>query len=518
MLPYQLQAQAEIERRRRLATKSANTAELEQDWRTWLERMFPGYVAGGFAPRHEELWEWGWSIERGIAPSAFIAIWPRGGAKSTSGELLCAAVGAKGTRRYVLYVSATQSQADDHVQNVASLFESPQMEEEYPELASRAVGKFGSSKGWRRNRIRTSSGFTVDALGLDTAARGVKLDEQRPDMLIFDDIDSSEDSLAAVEKKIALLTKTLLPAGSNDMAVLGLQNLIHGESIFMRLVDGRADFLYDRIVSGPHPALEDFEYEQAEDGRWLITAGTPTWAGQDLDACQGMVNRFGITAFLTECQQDVEPPAGGMFDHISYVRCEWAEVPPLVDVQVWVDPAVTNTDKSDSHGMQADGIALSGKIYRLYSWEGRTSPVDSLERAILKAIELKASCVGVETDQGGDTWESVYREACRNLVKKGKVPAGTVMPRFVSAKAGSGNGSKTHRGSQQLAAYETGEFIHVKGTHLVLERAQRRFPKTKPFDLVDVGWHSWRAVKAALGKRPARPAVGGQRPKIAVRT
>jgi len=38
------------------------------------------------------------------------------------------------------------------------------------------------SKGWRRNRLRTASGFTIVAIGLDTAARGVKLDEDRPDL------------------------------------------------------------------------------------------------------------------------------------------------------------------------------------------------------------------------------------------------------------------------------------------------------------------------------------------------
>ena len=98
-----------------------------------------------------------------------------------------------------------------------------------------------------------------------------------------------------------------------------------------QLADGRADFLYGRIISGPHPALTDFEYEQRDDGTWQITAGTPTWAGQDVAACQSLLNRLGISSFLSECQQDVEPPAGGMFDHIAYVRCERHEVPPLIE-------------------------------------------------------------------------------------------------------------------------------------------------------------------------------------------
>jgi hypothetical protein len=48
----------------------------------------------------------------------------------------------------------------------------------------RELNKYGSSKGWRRNQIRTSDGFKVDAIGLDTAARGFKIDEDRPDFIV----------------------------------------------------------------------------------------------------------------------------------------------------------------------------------------------------------------------------------------------------------------------------------------------------------------------------------------------
>jgi hypothetical protein len=42
-----------------------------------------------------------------------------------------------------------------------------------------------------------------------------------------------------------------------------------------------------------------------------------------------------------------------------------------------------------------------------------------------------------------------------------------------------------------LSAYERGQFVHVIGTHETLERALRRFPKTKPFDLTDASFWSW---------------------------
>lgn len=455
------------------------------EWREWLTTLFPGYVRQGFAPRHEELWVWVWALEAGKRPAPFVAIWPRGGGKSTSAELAVVVMAARRVRRYGLYVCETQDQADDHVQNVASLLESRQVEIYYPRLAQRAVTKYGSAKGWRRNRLRTASGFTVDAIGLDSAARGAKVDEHRPGFMILDDLDGELDSVPTVEKKITTLTKKLLPAGATDMAVLAVQNLVHGQSIFARLGDGRADFLADRIVSGPHPAIEGLTYEQ-RDGRYVITGGTATWAGQDMARCQAIIADTGLTAFLSESQHEVMMQAGGMFSHLEFRHCAWDKVPDLVRIVVWVDPAVTSTDDSDSQGIQADGIAADGTIYRLWSWEQRTTPQDSLQRAIKKAVELGARAVGVETDQGGDTWQSVYREAVLAL----KLPPG-----FRSVKAGAGYGPKVHRAGQMLADYEQGRIVHVIGTHQVLERALFRFPKVKPFDLADAAFWSWNDLR-----------------------
>jgi hypothetical protein len=265
------------------------------DWQAWLTEHFPSYVSAPFAARHEALWEWVWAIQYGERPLPYVGIWPRGGAKSTSAELACVAVATRKSRRYGWYICETQDQADDHVANAAALFEAAGFD--------RAVNKYGTSKGWRRNRIRTPN-FTLDALGLDVARRGAKLDEQRPDWMVIDDVDSEEDTPLITEKKIRTLTKKLLPAGTPDLAVLAIQNLVHAHSIFSRFIDGRADFLTDRIVSGPYKAVEGLEYTTVN-GEPRITGGMPTWEGQDLPVCEQQMRTWGIAAFLSESQQEV---------------------------------------------------------------------------------------------------------------------------------------------------------------------------------------------------------------------
>ena len=140
----------------------------------------------------------------------------------------------------------------------------------------------------------------------------------------------------------------------------------------------------------------------------MITGGTATWEGQSLKICQQNIWDWGLTSFLQEAQHDIDR-SNGLWSHIDFesIHVEPKDMPPVIRTVVWVDPAVTSTDQSDNQGIQADSLCADGRIYRRYSWEGVDSPENTLERAIKKGIELDAEQVGVEDDQGGDTWRSV---------------------------------------------------------------------------------------------------------------
>lgn len=522
--------QARIKRRALALTRPVEADESQ--WEPWLRRLFHKSVSDKltsapipFASHQAAFWDWVWALQRGVRPKPFVGVWPRGGGKSESAELATVAIAALRKRVYCLYICETQDQADDHVANIAEKLESQAFGLVYPQVADRAVGKYGSSRGWRRNRLHTRSGFVVDALGLDSAARGAKVDEERPDLMVIDDVDGELDSPGITQKKIQTLTRKLLPAGTHDLAVIAIQNMVHPDSIFARLVDGRADFLADREVSGPVPALEDVAFEQ-RNGQWRIIAGRPTWQGQSLARCRDLMETIGYSAFKSECQHDCQAPPGGMYDHIAFQHCTWNELPDLVRIVCWTDPAVTDKDESDSNGIQIDGLGRDGKIYRLWSFEERCSPLETLKTAIVMAIEYKAECVGVETDQGGETWDSVYNRAVEELLKAGTIKAnphmkalghwmpaqGVIVPRFKADKAG-GRGPKTHRQQQVLADYELGRVVHVLGaTHALLERALQRFPKTKPLDLADAGYWSWQDLRGQV--RSNAPVAGGHRPLL----
>lgn len=452
---------------------------------------------------------------------------------SAIAEMACVCVGHRRARKYALYVSGKQAKADDHVQSIADLLESPEVAQIDPELCERRVGMYGQSKGWRHNRLTTQAGFTVDAVGLDSDVRGARLGDHRPDLIIFDDIDAITDTPLAVEKKITRITHDLIPAGSQDVAILFVQNVIHNQSIAARLaeVEGapEAKFLTTRTISGPVPAIEDFEFAERDDPeigrlRTFITGGRPTWAGYGLDACQRMIDDEGIVSFLSECQHVQGTLKGGMFDHIDFDarRATEAEMPQLAPVDApvgydqglwpgacstWCDPAVTSTDRSDSCAVTVGGIAPDGKMWCLYSWEQIASPEEAMRVAIEVSMRWGAQVCGFETDQGGDTWEVVYRKVVADLLADPdsytsiRHRHGVPIPRYAYQKAGGteGNLSKRQRVQQLVARYDIDAFRHLVSGAAVLEAGLGRFPKYKPFDIVDSWWHNWRWMSGQRG-------------------
>ncbi|OJU64518.1 MAG: hypothetical protein BGO01_20630 [Armatimonadetes bacterium 55-13] len=306
-------------------------------WRSWIKQYFPHVASKPFAKRHERVWDWFDSLEFNCPPpDPDIEIWGRGGAKSTTLELGVAYVGAKLSRPFVLYVSETQDQAREHVQSIGDYLEAIGVQ--------RLTGVFGNQKGWRKDQLRTAHGFNVMALGLDVAARGIKLGSFRPGLIVFDDLDGTEDTAKTTAKKIRQITKKLLPAGSTDCAVIGGQNLIIPDGIFAQLYDGRADFLANRQVH-LEPAVINLQTEGrvCEDGRTrhFIIGGDPTWVGQDLEVCQKQIFDWGILAFREEAQHEVYAGTGYFFDEKAAIIVQEFNADSIVRiVRAW-DTAAT---------------------------------------------------------------------------------------------------------------------------------------------------------------------------------
>lgn len=279
----------------------------ELTWREWLAQVAPHIDQSLMSPEHIALWEWVDALTPGVRPTAFLADWPRGYGKTTTMRLAMARMAVTLNRRFGLYVCSTQTTANNHIFSIRRRFEDLGIE--------RLEDKYGKSMGWSGERLRTRNGFTLLALGLDTASiRGLNLDDLRPDLIDLDDIDSVHDSIDAAQRKYDTLTQTVIPAGSSDHAILFGQNEIHGHSVMYKFVSREADALRKRHISkvvavrgleftkvpGPNPGDVD---------QYRIVAGESTWPGKSIAQWEEDLNESGEISFLRECQHLIR--AGG---------------------------------------------------------------------------------------------------------------------------------------------------------------------------------------------------------------
>ena len=367
-------------------------------WAQWLVSHYPEYFISSdgrvhFSAFHQEFWEWVFAINQ-TRPQPFIGIVFRFGGKSTNVEAAVTYLGAESIRKYCLYVSGTQTQADDHVSSIGGMLRSPAMTAAYPLMGEKMVNQFNQSMGWRVNRLRTAHGFTVDAVGLDKAMRGAKLGNQRPDIIAFDDIDATHDSARTVEKKIETLTRSIFPAGAKNVVLLGVQNLVQHGGIFAKLSRGEVDFMADKNLSGPWAAVDGATWKTDSEGVTELTGGNPTWTGMDLDANQNIIDDIGLKAWRVECQHETDQAAGVFLADIwnqSLHVCEPFQIPDGFRIdrsydwgfaKPWAEIFWAVADGASSihlHGV--DGVVVpKGTLFAIAECYGSTGKPDEGDR------------------------------------------------------------------------------------------------------------------------------------------
>jgi reverse gyrase len=247
LLPQRVYEEAKLEKiktdaQKRSALKPPDTPT------EWVLAIYRSIFSRPFGPQHISLFDWAWSVKPGERSNPFVAIWSRGFGKSTTAETVAVMLGAREQRKYLLYVSETQELADSHLLAIRGMIESPILKAYYPTFAAPKISKEGHSRGWRHNRLYCGNGYVIDAIGLDTAKRGSRIMDARPDFMIFDDIDAKGDGPVITRKKIDTITTSLLPAGSIDASVLMVQNMIIDTGVFSQLAQSSPPFLKNRIL------------------------------------------------------------------------------------------------------------------------------------------------------------------------------------------------------------------------------------------------------------------------------
>ncbi len=165
---------------------------------------------------------------------------PRGHAKSTIVSLAYTLWSICYRReRYVTLISETSDQASQHLSHIKHELESNLcLRADFPQ-ACEIPGAKPAPERWRQNEIITRNEVMVTALGSTKRMRGRRNAQNRPSLVILDDVES-EQNVESPEQRRKLRTwfeRTVLKAGDARTNFIVVGTILHYDSMLAALVD-----------------------------------------------------------------------------------------------------------------------------------------------------------------------------------------------------------------------------------------------------------------------------------------
>lgn len=143
-------------------------------------------------------------MKQDLAPNEIREAWiaPRGAAKSTWLFLILILwAAAHGHRKYIACFSDGGRMAEQHLATLRKVLdENDLLRNDFPDLCTPAKRTGGYNTGDNAKMYKSVSGVTIQAMGIDSKSLGLKSGDDRPDLLVFDDIEPAESDYSAEQK------------------------------------------------------------------------------------------------------------------------------------------------------------------------------------------------------------------------------------------------------------------------------------------------------------------------------
>ena len=157
-------------------------------------------------------------------------------------------------KKFVLIVCQTQAQAKQHMTNL-------RYELEHNKLLRSDLGPFQEETGgeWAMSSLvfsNTKARITIASI--EQSIRGIRHYENRPDLIILDDVEdlNSTKTLEGRNKIFEWFTREIVPLGDIGTRIIIVGNLLHEDSLMMRLRVRIDDGSLDGIFKW-YPLLDD---------------------------------------------------------------------------------------------------------------------------------------------------------------------------------------------------------------------------------------------------------------------
>ena len=420
-------------------------------WQNWLETFFPNMV-NGYGEHHINFWEYFETLKPKKRIDDRVIIWSRLLGKSSTVEMAVARAIAERRRMYIWYVCGVQAQAEKHVQTIADLLETKKIANYYPQII-RLVGKYGQSKSYNKKLKRFANGVALEAVWIMGTNRGAKILNQRPDLIVIDDIEDRDDTPKTTLTKENRLTGDILSAGSSDSVVWLAQNQITEHSIASSFVRGDNTFLHSAIIDKVS-ALNNFKvhdttppqpYEVIEIGKAKkYITGDPTSPHLSLKDCADVISKVGLIMFRIEYQHETDILMGDMFDKAQFNIVKYLPYHSNISYVRYWDKGATKDGGSFTCGVLMAkfkyGPGADQSQYYIVDlvrgqWEAGERDLTIYETAVKDWKELGSKVtIWIEQEPGGGGKDSANATLRRLITKKKDALGNVIIPGFKAGK------------------------------------------------------------------------------------
>ena len=332
---------------------------------------FSHYLKYPSAPFHKEMFQ----ITEEENNNTVVVMAFRGSAKSSIftmsypiWSILC-----KPQKKFVVVLGQTQRQARQHLANIKRELESNK-------LLKADLGPFKEiEEDWGATSLVINKlGARITAVSMEQAIRGMRHMQNRPDLIIADDLEdiATVKTKEGREKIYSWVTGEVVPAGDQDTKLVLIGNLLHDDSLLCRYreqiekkcLPGRCLLVplldnEDNIAwLGKYPTMVDVEKEKSK------VANPIAW--------------------LREYELKIVPEEGSII-HLDWIKT-YSELPAQAkenkfrSIQIGVDLAISTSDNADYTSMVGGclyGYEPNFKIYVLpNSVNKRLTMNDIIER------------------------------------------------------------------------------------------------------------------------------------------
>lgn len=431
---------------------------------------------------------------------------PRNTGKSTWWFLILPMwAAAHGHVKFAAAFAASATQAETHLGTFKREIDSNEpLRRDFPNLCTPAKRLSGASVADTQNMYIAKNKFVFAARGIDSSSLGMKVGEQRPDLLLMDDIEPDESSYSTdlAAKRLITLIDAILPLNIYARVVICGTVTMPGSVIHQLVKHARgvetADWIREEGIrahySPPIVQRPDGTERSMWPAKWplaylLEIRHTRSYAknmANDPLAADGALWTPGDFRYP-------EPP--GPLDLVAGLNRSNRVDPlsgadPVTHMMLSIDPATTAKRSSDYTGLAVVSWSAQHRRCTVHAATAvKVQPGPLLRDLVLAFLDEfpQIGLILIEVNQGGDTWKAVLYD----------------MP--VKVKTVNQTENKFTRAEGVLNHYQRGRVIHARRLP-ELEQQMCTFPKGPNDDMVD-------AVGSAVRRfippvRKAAPSAG----------